>query len=104
MLSTEAATWPWSARLAAVSHAIESGGGKPGGDPAHHNHMRIPVFIWVPGSYNLLIAAGGRSSATVTTDEVWNGIAGALGSGPSVSLVLAPTGWQISAVDCRFPT
>jgi hypothetical protein len=43
------------------------------------------------------------SSATVTTDEVWNGIAGAPGSGPTVSLALAPTGWKISAVDCHIP-
>jgi hypothetical protein len=56
-----------------------------------------------PDSVQAGAAAVSSSSASVTTTEVWNGIASPTGSGPKVTLALAPTGWQISAIDCGFP-
>jgi hypothetical protein len=55
-----------------------------------------------PDSVRAGTAAISGLTATVAATQVWNGIVGAPGSGPKVSLVLAPAGWQISALGPCF--
>ena len=55
-----------------------------------------------PDSVRAGTAAISGLTATVAATQVWNGIVGPPGSGPKVSLVLAPAGWQISALGPCF--
>jgi alpha-tubulin suppressor-like RCC1 family protein len=70
------------------------------GSPMVGGHDPILCAQNDPDSVKAGPAAISGLTATVAATQVWNGIVGPPGSGPKVSLVLAPAGWRISAVDC----